>query len=75
MNGEPRTLIEIINHEALGYRAWGTPEGEFLARQMERLAQLIRYDRGEHDPKTMRGRRLEVSDAEMRDRYGDMGSA
>ncbi len=42
-NGQPVTLVEIVEHEALGYRAWGTPEGDFLARQMERLGQLIRW--------------------------------
>ena len=31
VNGQPRTLIEIVDHEALGYRAWGTPEGDSLA--------------------------------------------
>ena len=30
-NGQPMTLVEIVEHEALGYRAWGTPEGDFLA--------------------------------------------
>ncbi len=42
-NGRPTTLAELVDHEALAYRAWGTPEGEFLARQMERLAQLVRW--------------------------------
>ena len=42
-NGQPKTLVEIVEHEALGYRAWGTPAGDFLARQTERLAQLIRW--------------------------------
>jgi hypothetical protein len=41
-NGQPLTLVEIVEHEATGYRAWGTPEGDFLARQFERLSQLIR---------------------------------
>ena len=27
----PRTLAELVDHEALAYRAWGTPEGDFLA--------------------------------------------
>src|SRR6185312_8226180 len=42
-NGRPTTLAELVDHEALAYRAWKTPEGEFLARQMERLAQLVRW--------------------------------
>ena len=33
---EPRlTFAELIDHEALGYRAWGTPVGVFLARDGE----------------------------------------
>jgi hypothetical protein len=27
----PRTLAELVDHEALAYRAWGTTEGDFLA--------------------------------------------
>ena len=49
-NGQPRTLAEVVDHEAMGYRAWGTPTGDFLARQMERLAQLVRWT-GADDPK------------------------
>ena len=66
-----RTLLEIVDHEALGYRAWGTPEGDFLARQMERLAQLIRWT-GASTPEDHEDR-MEVWDAEIRDRYWDMG--
>src|SRR5947209_1425875 len=43
VNGQPLTLAEVVDHEAMGYRGWGTPTGDFLARQMERLAQLIRW--------------------------------
>ena len=39
--GQPVTLLEVVEHEALGYGAWGNEMGEFLASQMERLAQLI----------------------------------
>src|SRR5271157_4296775 len=70
-NGQPMTLLEIVEHEALGYRAWGTPEGDFLARQMERLAQLIRWT-GASTPEDHEDR-MEVWDAEIRDRYWDMG--
>src|SRR5262249_24526330 len=42
-NGQPLTLAEVVDHEAMAYRAWGTSAGEFLARQMERLAQLIHW--------------------------------
>ena len=65
------TLVEIVEHEALGYRAWGTPEGDFLARQMERVAQLIRWT-GASTPEDHEDR-MEVWDAEIRDRYWDMG--
>jgi len=39
----PRTLAEVVDHEVLGYRAWGTELGDFLAGQMERVAQLVRF--------------------------------
>jgi len=70
-NGQPVTMLEIVEHEAEGYRAWGTPEGEFLARQMDRLAQLIRWT-GASTPEDHEDR-MEVWDAEIRDRYWDMG--
>ena len=70
-NGQPVTMLEIVEHEAEGYRAWGTPEGEFLARQMDRLAQLIRWTGAsapeDHDSL------MEVWDDEIRDRYWDIG--
>ena len=43
VNGLPSTPVETVEHEAMAYRAWGTPEGDFLARQMDRLAQFIRW--------------------------------
>src|SRR5271157_308830 len=70
-NGQPVTMLEIVEHEAEGYRAWRTPEGEFLARQMDRLAQLIRWT-GATTPEDHEDR-MEVWDAEIRDRYWDMG--
>ena len=39
----PMTMVEIVERQALAYRAWASPVGEFLARQLERLAQLIRF--------------------------------
>ena len=61
----PQSLTELVDHEALAYRAWGTPEGDFLARQMERLAQLIRWTGAttpeDHDA------RMEVWEDEIRD--------
>lgn len=40
---KPQTLVEWVDHEALGYRAWGSDAGNFLAEQMERVAQLLRF--------------------------------
>ena len=70
-NGQPVTMLEVVEHEAEDYRAWRTPEGEFLARQMDRLAQLIRWT-GASTPEDHEDR-MEVWDAEIRDRYWDMG--
>jgi hypothetical protein len=70
-NGEPSTLAETVEHEAMGYRAWGTPEGDFLAHQMERLAQLLRWT-GATNP-TDHEDRMETYDRELHDRYYDQG--
>lgn len=70
-NSQPMTLVEIVDHEAMGYRAWGTPEGDFLARQMERLAQLIRWN-GATTPEDHEDR-MEVWDAEIRERWEARG--
>ena len=67
----PRTLAELVDHEALAYRAWGTPEGDFLARQMERLAQLIRFTQAE-TPQEFEDR-LEVYEFDLRAREYDRG--
>jgi hypothetical protein len=42
-NGEPAGLAEVVEHEALAFKAWGNPTGDFLAREMGRLAQLVRW--------------------------------
>jgi hypothetical protein len=34
VNGQPTTLLELVEHEAIAYRAQGTPIGDFLASQM-----------------------------------------
>ena len=70
-NGQPMALVEIVEHEAMGYRAWGTPEGNFLARQMDRLAQLIRWT-GAATPEDHETR-MEVWDDEIRERFFDRG--
>jgi hypothetical protein len=71
INGQPMTLVEIVEHEALGYQAWGSPEGDFLARQMERLAQLIRWT-GANTPDEHEAR-MEVWDEEIREQHFDRG--
>jgi hypothetical protein len=70
-NGQPMTLAEVVDHEAMAYRAWGTPAGEFLARQMERLAQLIRWT-GASTPEEHEAR-MEVWDEEVREQWYDRG--
>jgi hypothetical protein len=70
-NSTPMSLAEIVDHEALGYMAWGTPEGDFLARQMQRLGQLIRWTSASN-PADFEDR-LEVYDRELRDRHYRMG--
>jgi hypothetical protein len=69
----PTTLAETVDHEALAYRAWKTPEGEFLARQMDRLAQLIRWT-GAATPEDHEAR-MEVWDADLRQQWEDRGHA
>ncbi len=70
-DGPRLTFAELIDHEALGYRAWGTPVGDFLARHMDELAQLVRWTHAttpdEHDS------RKEAWDAEIRRRWEDIG--
>jgi hypothetical protein len=43
VNGQPVTLAGIVDDEARAYRAWHTPEGDFLAEHLERLGQLIQW--------------------------------
>jgi hypothetical protein len=70
-NGQPLTLAEVVEHEIMGYRAWGTPTGDFLARQMERLAQLIRWT-GATTPEEHEAR-IEVWDEEIREQWSEKG--
>jgi hypothetical protein len=72
-NSRPTTLAELVDHEALAYRAWETPEGDFLARQMERLAQLIRWT-GAATPEVHEAR-MEVWDEQLRQQWEDRGHA
>ena len=70
-DGQPRTVAEVVDHEAMGYRAWGTPTGEFLARQMERLAQLVRWT-GATTPEVHEDR-MQVWDDDLRQQWEDRG--
>jgi hypothetical protein len=70
-NGQPMSLVEIVEHEALGYKAWRTPEGDFLAREMGRVAQLLRWT-GARTPEDHEDR-METYDRELRERYYDRG--
>ena len=42
-DGPRLTFAELVEHEAMGYRAWGNAVGEFLARQLDEIGQLIRW--------------------------------
>jgi hypothetical protein len=72
-NGRPTTLAELVDHEALAYRTWKTPEGDFLARQMERLAQLVRWT-GAATPEDHEAR-MEAWEADLRQQWEDRGHA
>jgi hypothetical protein len=71
LNGQPMTLLEIVEHEALGYKTWGSPAGKFLSDQLGRIAQLLRWT-GARTPEEHE-ERMEVYDRELRDRYYDQG--
>jgi hypothetical protein len=63
-DGPRFTFPELIEREALGYRAWGNSVGDFLARQLEQLAQLVRWTQAP-GPDEFEAR-LEAWDAEVR---------
>lgn len=42
-DGPRFSFEELIDQEALGFKAWGTPVGDFLSREMEKLAQMVRW--------------------------------
>ena len=62
-NGQPCTLAEQIDHEALAYRSRGDSIGNFMADHLDRLAQLVRWTDAstpeDHDS------RMEVWDGEI----------
>jgi hypothetical protein len=70
-NGQPKTLVEIVEHEVLGYKAWGSAAGSFLADQLGRIAQLLRWT-GAQNAQDYEDR-MELYDRELRDRHYDQG--
>ena len=70
-NGQPTSLAEVIEHEARAYRAWGTPAGDLLARNLERLGQLVRWT-GASTPEEHEAR-MEVWDDELREQWYERG--
>ena len=61
----------MVEHEALSYRAWGTPAGDFLAERLERVAQLVRLT-GASTP-AEHNDRMAVWDDDIRQREFDRG--
>jgi hypothetical protein len=72
-NGQPTTLLETVQHEARAYRAWETSTGDFLAEQLERVAQLIAWTRAA-SPDEYRDR-LEIWDRQIADDHHRRGYA
>jgi hypothetical protein len=70
-NGQPTTFLEIVEHEAMGYRAWGNAVGNFLSDQLGRIAQLIRWT-GATNPADHEDR-IEAYEGELRARDYDRG--
>jgi len=70
-NGQPTTLAEHIDHEAMAYRARNDDLGAFIADHLDRLAQLVRWT-GAETP-AAHEERMEVWDDEIRARCYDRG--
>ena len=70
-NGEPLSLPEMIDAEARAYRDRGDSNGQFIADDLERLAQLVRLTHAttpeEH------AERIEILDDEIRAKWFDRG--
>ena len=71
VNGQPVTLAEFVDHEAMSYRSQGTREAAFVAEYLERLGQLIRWT-GATTPAEHIGR-MDVWDADIRQQWFDRG--
>jgi hypothetical protein len=65
------TFAELIDQEALGYRAWGTAVGDFLARCLEDQAQLVRWTEAT-TPEDLEAR-LEVWNQDIRNQWYSLG--
>ena len=70
-NGQPLTLAEQIDHEALSYKARGDSFGEFIAKHLASLADLVRWTIAE-TPEDHEDR-LECWECEARARVYDRG--
>jgi hypothetical protein len=70
-NGEPQSLAEMIDHEALSYRERGDSIGQFIADHLDRLAQLVRWT-GSETP-DQHEERMEVWDGEIYAKWFDRG--
>jgi hypothetical protein len=71
VNGQPVTLAHFVDDEARSYRAWHTPEGDFLAEHLERLGQLIQWT-GATTPAEHTDR-MDYWDVEIRTKEFDRG--
>jgi hypothetical protein len=67
ITGEPAALAELVSHEAMAYRAWTLLRSNFLACQLDRLAQLIRFV-GASTPNEF-DERIEVLEADVREQW------
>lgn len=65
-NGMPRSLAHFVDDEARAYRAQGTPEAAFLADQLGRIAQLVRWTNATNAQDYIE--RLDVWEQDIRER-------
>src|SRR4051812_24827832 len=70
-NGQPLTLPEAIDDEARAFRERGDNLGRFLADQLDRLAQLVRWTGAE--TQDQHEERMEIYDDELRTKHYDRG--
>jgi hypothetical protein len=70
-NGMPANLAEAIDHEAIAFKAQGTDVAIFLAGQLERLAQLVRFT-GATTPQEHLDR-MDVWDAQIAEQHFERG--